>query len=260
MSGPGRDSRGRPLVGLGMIAHAFAPHPLSDQVDSFPRRLPLILPLARPLDPGFFRRPCRQSSWSGPGARSPAKPGCSPYASATDASSSRGRSPRPSTTPRPGGARQAGPRPLRVSGRRRDRGVQRQRLGPAGDAAGAGVGAGSLSDDSGQDERERAGASRVYQDPADLLSHKAGHDSRSASLRERGVRLECSDMAVPPLPRGKVASPPAARIRRGQLYYPVVKPKERVLGPSLKERHKGLQRQGKRLFGEVAEWPIAPLC
>ena len=57
-------------------------------------------------------------------------------------------------------------------------GGRRQRVGPAGGAAGRGLGVGLLSGGYGREELERAGAFRVYSDPADLLTR----------LDELGVR------------------------------------------------------------------------
>ena len=87
---------------------------------------------------------------------------------------------------RPGGARQARPRP--VPGGRRAAGRAIADAIVVGDSvwdllaarrAGA-LGVGLLSGGYGQEELERAGAYRVYQDPADLLRH----------LDEVGVRSD----------------------------------------------------------------------
>ena len=79
--------------------------------------------------------------------------------------------------PRPGGARQARPRP--VPRRRRAARRRHRRLVVVGDSVwdllaarrARALGVGLLSGGYGQDELERAGAYRVYQDPADLLRH-----------------------------------------------------------------------------------------
>jgi len=81
------------------------------------------------------------------------------------------------------------------------------------------LGVGLLSGGYGQDELERAGAYRVYLDPADLMRHLDEVGLRGITRRvssgERGGRtpefLKCSEFrcAPPPLPRTHTARNPA---------------------------------------------------
>jgi hypothetical protein len=102
---------------------------------------------------------------------------------------------------------------------------------------------------------------------ADLLLRdstwvRIGFLGRSAPLRERGFRLESQSLMLPPSsglwwrrlrrigPRGPVALDPI----RGS------KAEGKVGKADFRARRKPLRLTGKRRQGEVAEWPIAPVC